>query len=249
MHVLDPHAIPSVLAQLRALPINTLFAQSVLCGHVDGEVLADHPREPRAVYVLHPYGMSLVWGAHPRPGWDAWLASRVAAPAHPAEWLQVHPDSWRIDAERFTRVNFAFDRARYVRVPGEVVRASAAMFDVAGSVVPSRFWRDAAQWRSSGGGFAALVDGEPAAIAFCSYRHGDALEIGIETVPQHRGKGLARRAASALIDDCLARGLTPVWACRRENVPSYELALRLGFVPTVELPYYRLQSKQTRPSR
>lgn len=122
-----------------------------------------------------------------------------------------------------------------------IVPTTAEMFDALdGSVVPKQFWRDADQFMRMAGGFTAIVEGELAATAFCSYRHGMQLEIGIETAPRHRGNGLAQLVASALIDHCLCRGLEPVWACRLENVGSYRLATKLGFIPVRQLPYYRL---------
>jgi GNAT superfamily N-acetyltransferase len=257
---LDPAARDAVLAGLRALPINTLFVQSILCGHVDGWIRADDARDPRALYAVHPYGMSLLWGRDAGAGWRAWLAGHLGSATRPAEWLQVYPDAWSStvealagDAERHTRVNFGFDRDAYL----EARRELAAAFDAAtivpttaeifarldGGVVPRQFWRDPAQFLAAGGGLSAIVAGEVAATAFCSFRHGALFELGIETAPQHRGKGLARLVASALIDACLERGLEPVWACRLENVASFQLARRLGFTPTAHLPYYRLSGR------
>ena len=79
------------------------------------------------------------------------------------------------------------------------------------------------------------------AIAFSATRFDDWLEIGIETRARYRGQGLARAVAVAMIRNCLAGGLTPVWACRKENTGSLKLAQSLGFVITKELPFYRLQ--------
>jgi len=270
---LDPHARDRVLSALRTLPLNTLFVQSVLCDHVDGRIYADDAREPRALYAVHPYGMALLWGEPGRKGWHAWLRDHLVATERAAEWLQVHPEPWSavvesILADRFdgddgalrcTRVNFAFDRDAYLRARATVAAAldrativptDAAMFArIEGGVVPQRFWRDAAQFVAHGGGFSALADGEVAATAFCSFRHGAQLELGIETVPRRRGQGHARLAACRLIDDCLDRGLEPVWACRLENTSSFELARKLGFVPARHLPYYRLPSRPSAPAR
>jgi GNAT superfamily N-acetyltransferase len=256
MIALDPVAWESALATVRTLPMNTLFVQSVLCRHVDGRVWVDDARAPRAFYAVHPYGMALLWGDARGQGL-AWLRDHLCAPHDPPEWLQVFPDDWGVMVEaelggvtRCTRVNFRFDRDAY-RVARQqvaaaierttIVATTEEMFaQIEGGVVPMRFWRDPPQFTRAGGGFTALVDGEPAATAFCSYRHGDELEIGIETAPRHRKQGLARLVACALIDDCLQRGLEPVWACRQENTGSFQLATRLGFVPTRWLPYYPL---------
>jgi GNAT superfamily N-acetyltransferase len=258
MLALDPLAWDSALATVRTLPMNTLFVQSILCRHVDGQVWVDDARSPRAFYAVHPYGMALLWGE--ARGRDlAWVRDHLHASHDPPEWLQVHPEDWvaPIEAElagvtRCTRVNFRFDRDAYRETRASVAAAidrttivatTEVLFaQIKGSVVPMRFWRDAPQFVREGGGFTALVDGEPAATAFCSYRHGGELEIGIETAPRHRNQGLARLVACVLIDDCLQRGLEPVWACRLENTGSFQLATRLGFVPTRWLPYYRLPS-------
>jgi len=266
-----------VLAELRAIPINTLFVQSILCRHVDGQIYADDPREPHALYAVHPYGMALLWGRRGGEPWLEWLRDHLLAATHHAEWLQVYPNTWsdpveavlrdRLVAEgspedlagealKCRRVNFAFDRDAYLRervhvaaamARATIVPATEEMFSrFEGSVVPKRFWRTATQFVDQGGGFGAIVDRELGALAFCSYRHGTQLEIGIETVPRHRGKGHARLVACALIDDCLRRGVEPVWACRLENVASYKLAIKLGFVPGAHVPYYRLPRVATR---
>lgn len=256
MIALAPTSWSSALATVRTLPMNTLFVQSILCRHVDGQVWVDDARSPRAYYAVHPYGMALLWG-DARDHDLGWLRDYLHAPHDPPEWLQVSPIEWApvIEAElagvtRCTRVNFRFDRDAYRAARQSVASAlarttivatTAEMFaQITGSVVPMHFWRDAHQFVRDGGGFTVLVDGEPAATAFCSYRHGDELEIGIETAPRHRNQGLARLVACALIDDCLERHLEPVWACRLENTGSFELAKRLGFVPTRWLPYYQL---------
>jgi len=87
------------------------------------------------------------------------------------------------------------------------------------------------------------VEDEIGAIAFSATRFDDWLEIGIETRAPYRGLGLARAVAVAMIEKCLAAGLTPVWACRKENTGSFVLAQSLGFVVVKELPFYRLPGK------
>lgn len=252
MFEFDRGAWGRLLPDLEALSMNTLFIQSVLRGHVEGQVFSDG----RAFYALHPYGMGLLWGESGGAGWLEWLRARLLRSAGPPEWLQVWPQAWAGTvratlgerSREFTRVNFRFDRHAYRRVrvdpaPGvTIVPTDETLFaQLQGSVVPRHFWRDAAQFVRQGGGFSALVGGELAATAFCSFRHGPQLEIGIETTEQHRGKGLGRQVACALIDACLEEHLEPVWACRLENEASFQLASKLGFTPTAYLPYFQLR--------
>ncbi len=84
-------------------------------------------------------------------------------------------------------------------------------------------------------------DGEPAAVAFACYRWDDRLEIGIETAPASRGRGLGACVAGAVVDVVRDAGLTPVWSCREDNTASVRVAASAGFVPTARLPYYHLR--------
>jgi RimJ/RimL family protein N-acetyltransferase len=252
---------------LQQVPFNHLFATSVIDGLASGAVWTDSESSPAWVHIVHPYGMSLlvVLDADADDGplldhLNEWRYQRGGL------WLQVHPQAFAarldrmLDAEqmalqphptrvrRFVRANFKFDPALYAsRRPrgsgcGVTLRpmteAEFAMPDI--TVSPHMFWRDANQFLSHGGGW-CLGDGDlVSAIGFTSFRIGARLELGVETRPQYRGKGHARLACAALIDQCLQSGLEPVWSCRKENAGSYQLAQSLGFVPTFEGAYYHL---------
>ena len=55
------------------------------------------------------------------------------------------------------------------------------------------------------------------------------VEIGIETKEPYRRKGYAALTAAAFVDDCLSKGLIPVWCCWDFREGSKELAEMLGF--------------------
>lgn len=253
------------VAELDAVPLNVGFARAAL-GVGGASVWADRAVRPRAFHAAHPHGMSLVWGPDVAGAFDDVVAHLRTGRAGP-EWLQVDPrwtgldwdgalgavDAGASEAEdaaavRHGRVNFAFDpdahRARWGdRTPPDGWRARAATaadFGWSGSVVPSGFWPDAAAFLAHGGGAVVERDGVVGAMAFTSFRHGTDLELGIETDPAHRRRGLAGAAAAAMIARVTAAGLTPVWACRAGNLGSYRLACSLGFVPGAPTPYWHL---------
>ncbi|NRQ39728.1 GNAT family N-acetyltransferase [Nonomuraea sp. NN258] len=66
-------------------------------------------------------------------------------------------------------------------------------------------------------------------IAAAGYRQwlDVAAHLSVWTAPHRRGRGLARAAASAAIEDALARRLLPQWRARPE--PSRRVARALGF--------------------
>jgi RimJ/RimL family protein N-acetyltransferase len=260
----------ALLAQARlaldAVPLNTGFARAALA-LPGADLWVDRTREPRAFHVRHPYGMSLVWG----PDVPAVIAEvlthlRTRPTGTPEEWLQIDPRAGAVDwdaaldavphdspaaqgarAVRHTRVNFRYDpdarRSPLAPPPGwRTRRATAADFDRPGEVVPQHFWPDAPTFLAHGGGTVVERDGRFGAMAFTSYRTGADVEIGIETAPDLRRRGLAAAAAAAMTDAVVADGLTPVWSCREDNVGSLRLAVALGFVPTVRAGYFRLRA-------
>lgn len=258
----------AALDALAGVPINVGFARSALAA-APGPLWADRVDAPRAFHVVHPCGMSLVWGPDVRAAFPAVVAHlRSRRSAGHEEWLQVEPRwtglGWDaalgavpasdVDpaapptAIRYGRLNFAFDPTAYRSAlprlappDGWRVRAAtAADFPREGAVVPRHYWPDAAAFLAHGGGAAVERDGALGALAFTSFRNGTDLEIGIETVPEHRGRGLARAAAAALIRTTSEAGLTPVWSCADGNAGSAALARSLGFVPTSRTPYLRL---------
>lgn len=147
-----------------------------------------------------------------------------------------------------TRINFRFQPEAYAEAKkrnqqnsGDVVRTTGEMFrQQPGAVVPRFFWRNEEQFLAEGVGFSAVSNGKLAATAFSAYQNEHQLEIGIETAEDFRGQGYAFAVCSALIDFCLQEGLEPVWSCRLENNASYRLAQKLGFAPSLTLPYYGL---------
>jgi GNAT superfamily N-acetyltransferase len=149
-----------------------------------------------------------------------------------------------------TRVNFKFNPDKYNRfrqtLTGknyEIVRTDEKMYAaMAGNVVPCHFWDNADEFIKNGVGFSLFYEGKLATTAFSAYIFEGVLELGMETFPEYRGKGLAQLVCSALIDYCIGHNYEPVWSCRLENIASYNLAQKLGFEPTITLPYYRLNN-------
>ncbi|MCO1602718.1 GNAT family N-acetyltransferase [Desulfosporosinus nitroreducens] len=147
-----------------------------------------------------------------------------------------------------TRVNFIFNISDFKNIKRpldsrehEIVRTTKEMLQtLQGSVIPKYFWNHEDQFQNTGIGYSLIYDGEVASTAFSSCRFEKQLEIGIETLEKYRGKGFALYVCSVLINYCLENGLEPIWACRMENIASYQLAHKLGFIPTLFIPYYRL---------
>ncbi len=274
MVLLEKNQYDQVRDSLRKVSVNNLFALSVIEGHVTGKVYADQTSHASSFYIVHPYGMSLLFGDTGNDRFNLRLLDYFLNKNQERikeEWLQAFPEAWNellaallgdrlVSAgsnhagdnvkriELHTRVNFKFNPQKYHRFrqtlnPGkyEIVRMDGGLFrKMKGSVVPQFFWDSAEDFLGHGIGFSLVMGPDPVSSAYSAYIIGKQLELGIETVPEYRGKGLARHTCAALIDYCLSHGYEPVWSCRLENTGSYLLAQKLGFDPTLTLPYYKL---------
>lgn len=244
------------------VPFNTWFAQAVIQGLSAGRVFVDQLEHPEACYIQSAYGMSLLCGESRNAEFQEALL-RYLRNEHrqrtEREWLQVFPDSWNAPirnlvkdglVEENSRVNFTFHPASFQHL---VERSSSSrsvsitnidkeLFrEFNGAVVPRHFWKSAEEFVAKGMGFCVMEQGRPVSVAFSAYCVNRHLEIGIETIEEARGNGYAIQASIALIQYCLEQQLEPVWSCRRENEGSYQLAQKLGFVPSLRIPYYLLK--------
>ena len=70
--------------------------------------------------------------------------------------------------------------------------------------------------------------GEPAAVAGAFDTHG-MLEIGIDVVRAHRGRGFGRLAVSAMAREIMRRGDVPFYGCAPTNIRSQRTAASCGF--------------------
>jgi RimJ/RimL family protein N-acetyltransferase len=79
---------------------------------------------------------------------------------------------------------------------------------------------------------AALMDdsGRPIAVAGAFLTFG-VLEIGVDVVREHRGRGLAPLVVAAVTREIVERGETPLYGCGATNIRSQHTALAAGFMP------------------
>lgn len=264
MKPLDPTAYPQLVEALKSAPINTMFAQAVLEGKANGKLYTDNPANPGAFYIVHPYGMSLLWGDSNDETFHREIrdyACNVRGQRKGDEWLQAFPGSWDpVLGQLFgeapqcvevdSRFNFKFNADKYLAqrkvvpadAPIQVTTVTHEAFNsMTGTVIPAPFWNSAEEFVSRSIGYSVYYDHALASMAFAAFIYPEVLEIGIETCAPYRGKGLAYYACAALIDYCLEKGLEPVWACRGSNTGSRRLAQQLGFEVSKVLPFYKLK--------
>ena len=262
-----------VVKSLEKVTINNLFAMAIIDGSVRGSVYVDDTQNPKTFYIVHPYGMALLFGDINNKKFNESFydyALNTGKTRNNHEWLQVFPNTWNDvllklfkndivnskdniknhnnKIELNTRVNFKFDINKYKKFKQkhpntnlDIKPTNKSDYELMrGSVIPSNFWENSDDFLKKGVGFSLFHENDLATTAFSSFITNNQLELGMETIENYRGKGFAQYACSSLIDYCIDNNYEPIWACRLENIGSYKLAMKLGFEPSITLPYFRL---------
>ena len=78
--------------------------------------------------------------------------------------------------------------------------------------------------------FGTFADGRlVAAASMYPWRGTHFADLGIITLPEYRGRGLAKRTVRAISARALAEGYEPQYRCQLDNAPSASLARATGF--------------------
>jgi hypothetical protein len=77
---------------------------------------------------------------------------------------------------------------------------------------------------------AALAEGRAVSVCYCATRPGRAVEAGVDTLEDHRGRGLASRVTAAWAGQARRRNLLPLYSTSWENLASRGVARRLGLI-------------------
>ena len=147
MVLLHQNDYDKVLSHVNKVLINNLFARSVVEHKVPGKVFVDNYDNPATFYVVHPYGMSLLFGNSTNPEFNSKFlrySLNLDKSRNQHEWMQAFPNQWEgvlndlysgylINSqdnadnretgiiELNTRVLFKFNRSRYLKTKTKVL--------------------------------------------------------------------------------------------------------------------------------
>ena len=97
MVLLDNDKYHRVLDPLQQISINNLFARTIVEKHLPGKIYVDDADAPTVFYIVHPYGMSLLFGNPDNEKFNSRFreyALNDDQSRNENEWMQVFPDSW-----------------------------------------------------------------------------------------------------------------------------------------------------------
>jgi GNAT acetyltransferase len=146
MILLEKQYYDNVHNYLMEVSINKLFARAVLEKRVNGSVFVDNADNPKTFYVIHPYGMSLLFGRYDNSEFNTTFkqyALNENKLRDKFEWMQVFPETWDVVLKKLfeghiiksndnikkkesgiielnTRVNFKFDKNKYFKCKSEI---------------------------------------------------------------------------------------------------------------------------------
>jgi GNAT superfamily N-acetyltransferase len=139
MELLNQVDYRNLLAPLGRVTINNLFARFVIEQRVEGQIWVDDAVAPKTFYVIHPYGMTLLFGDCTNEKFNSRFRDyclNTAKSRTQVEWMQAFPNSWTaVLRELFqgklvppspqtakletgiielnTRINFRFNESKY----------------------------------------------------------------------------------------------------------------------------------------
>jgi RimJ/RimL family protein N-acetyltransferase len=99
-------------------------------------------------------------------------------------------------------------------------------------------WNSIADFTSRGFGFALLHRDTIVSWCISSNNVREKCEITIGTDEKYQNRGFATLLASAFVERCISKNLTPSWHCGCNNLPSIAVAEKVGFEKTLKYPIY-----------
>lgn len=97
MKLLEKERYNELIGPLSKMNINNFFARSVIENFVSGKVYVDNINEPKTFYIVHPYGMSLLFGDCNNNEFNASFrdyALNINKTRDKFEWMQAFPNDW-----------------------------------------------------------------------------------------------------------------------------------------------------------
>ncbi len=99
-------------------------------------------------------------------------------------------------------------------------------------------WPSLDQFLVNGFGFCSVLCDEIVCWCTAEYVSDTICGIGIETLEEYENRGYATVTASAFVEHCISKGISPVWDCWSHNIPSIRVAEKVGFKKAADFAVY-----------
>ncbi|MEZ4835059.1 MAG: GNAT family N-acetyltransferase [Caldilineaceae bacterium] len=156
------------------------------------------------------------------------LAAAIPDLFHNIPLHEMHKRFYRFEQEAAPVLSAAVDGVHYRRIDAAFLGEQHGNIEAVRGEV-AWMWASPAAFQAHGFGSAALVGDVIVCWCTAEYVSARMCGIGIETVPEFQGKGIATATAAHFVGECLRRGIVPHWECDGQNVGSVRVAEKVGF--------------------
>jgi RimJ/RimL family protein N-acetyltransferase len=99
-------------------------------------------------------------------------------------------------------------------------------------------WNSLHDFYCNGFGFCSVLNDVIVSWCTVEFVSDTACGIGIETVKGYQNQGFATVTASAFVEHCISKNITPFWDSWSDNAPSIRVAEKAGFIKAVDFAVY-----------
>ena len=244
MRKIDPELYSEYAEQARANTANRVYPMSIAEGVQAGDIYVNDADDAEAVLFWHYCGFAFITGA-PSERFLRQLCEKTCFAQERRMVLITHDEATvqyfqNRGYETGDRIEYSYDgddasvgageNACSNPGPVRIVPISRDNIDrISGRIVPHFSWESPEQFLEKSFGFAAFDGDTYCGTAFASGISSEEADIGVEVVPEYRGRGLATGLAREACRESLARGKRPVWDHHATNIASGRTALKCGF--------------------
>ncbi|HUU79623.1 MAG TPA: GNAT family N-acetyltransferase [candidate division Zixibacteria bacterium] len=159
---------------------------------------------------------------------ESW-EKQIAVIFEEIDYIISYSESFELNCEKFNLISDWRNR-----IPSEfelkpVDKKSFKSIADEGGRLFSKWWYSFNDFKEKGVGYILVEHDKIISTCFACFAGANAVEIGIVTHPEYLRKGFAFITAAAFIEECLERNIDPIWHTSKINIPSQNLALKLGY--------------------
>lgn len=237
---------------------------SVLEQMQGGIVLTDSNLNPTSFFIIHKFGFSQYFEITRNKEFEAQIISLLSTEKKTKAWdipqkIRIYAPNQQFfshfgknqikhiqRSERvqmrlpsnFTSPNDQLDNVEVIEAKDDFDRLNQEL-DLE---LHQRFWDSKASFIHSGLGCFSQPKGirQVASLCYAAAISNQIAEIDVLTAEMYRKKGFASIAANAFINRCLDNQIIPNWDCFTNNLPSLNLAKKLGFKQTFVYDFYTI---------
>ena len=239
---------PRLKAFINEIHADQIYIYSMLENRQKGRVFVDNVNDIQNVIFWHYCGFAYVAGNGENEAFNHMLGRLIQGDyeANQSRFiLAVAEENWKEVLRQLSKSNTIYERTRYQfkfntqkfmiedwKVPEgyELKEIDKDIINkLQGRIIPSFSWESAETFLQKGKGMCLIHNGEIACNAFSAAIGNGQMDIGIETNPNYRGKGLGKIIAAQMVDYALRNGFEPIWGCDSENLGSSSIAQSVGY--------------------